>query len=188
METSRSVEVAIVGDGRWGKVLCRVLAGMRQVSKVHLVSRRNARGMHDWLAAERLAHRVELHAKLDPVLWNEEITAAVVADLPSEHFATARWLLENGKHVLVEHPFAQTRTEAQTLIDLAQARGLVAATASSTTSSTTDGQPLAPDYTRDALAPVAAEIACFLEGIAERRAVPALPPRGMLPTAAGEHR
>lgn len=125
----RSVEVAIVGGGRWGKVLCRELAGIRQVRKVHLVSRRNARGMQDWLAGERLSHRVELHAKLDPVLWNTDIAAAVVANLPSEHFATARWLLENGKHVLIEKPFAATRAEAQTLIGLAESRGLVAASA-----------------------------------------------------------
>lgn len=129
MENGRSVEVALVGGGRWGRVLCRVLAGMRQVRRVHLVSRRNARGMHDWLASEGLAHRVELHAKLDPVLWNADVTAAIVANLPSEHFATARWLLENGKHVLVEKPFAQTRSEAQALIDLAESRGLVAAVA-----------------------------------------------------------
>ena len=124
---SRSVEVALVGGGRRGKLLCRVLAEMRRVRKVHLVSRQNARGVHDWLAGERLAHRVELHAKLDPVLWNDAVAAAVVANDPSEHFTTARWLLENGKHVLVEKPFAGTRAEAQALIDMAEARGLVAA-------------------------------------------------------------
>jgi predicted dehydrogenase len=127
METIRSVEVALIGGGRRGKLLCRVLAEMRRVRKVHLVSRQNARGLCDWLSGERLAHRVELHAKLDPVLWNEDIAAAIVANDPAEHFATARWLLENGKHVLVEKPFAETRAEAQTLIDMAEARGLVAA-------------------------------------------------------------
>src|SRR5688572_18582942 len=127
METSRSVDVALIGGGRRGKLLCRVLAGMRRVRKIHLVSRQNARGMQDWLAGERLAHRVDLHAKLDPVLWNADIIAAIVANDPAEHFATARWLLENGKHVLVEKPFAETRGEAQKLIEMADARGLVAA-------------------------------------------------------------
>jgi predicted dehydrogenase len=127
MESGRTVEVALIGGGRRGKLLCRVLAGMRRVRRVHLVSRQNARGLQDWLAGQRLVHRVELHAKLDPVLWNEDITAAVVANDPAEHFTTARWLLENGKHVLVEKPFAGTRAEAQALIDMAEARGLVAA-------------------------------------------------------------
>lgn len=127
METSRSVDVALIGGGRRGKLLCRVLAGMRRVRKVHLVSRQNARGMHDWLSGERLSHRVDLHAKLDPILWNTGISAAIVANEPAEHFATARWLLENGKHVLVEKPFAETRADAQTLIEMAEARGLVAA-------------------------------------------------------------
>jgi predicted dehydrogenase len=127
METSRSVEVALIGGGRRGKLLCRVLAGMRRVRRIHLVSRQNARGMQDWLAGERLAHRVDLHSKLDPVLWNADIIAAIVANDPAEHFATARWLLENGKHVLVEKPFAETRADAQKLIEMAEARGLVAA-------------------------------------------------------------
>jgi predicted dehydrogenase len=127
MESGRTVEVALIGGGRRGKLLCRVLAQMRRVRKVHLVSRQNARGLQDWLAGERLVHRVELHAKLDPVLWSEDIAAAIVANDPAEHFTTARWLLENGKHVLVEKPFADTRAEAQALIDMAEARGLVAA-------------------------------------------------------------
>jgi predicted dehydrogenase len=127
METTTPLEVAIVGGGRWGKILCRALAALRQVRKVHLISRRNARGMQDWIAGQRLADRVALHGKLDPVLWNADITAAIVANLPAEHFSTARWLLENGKHVLVEKPFVSTRVEAQALIDLAEARGLVLA-------------------------------------------------------------
>ena len=127
METTTPREVAIVGGGRWGKSLCRALSGMRDVSKIHLVTRRNARGMHDWIAEQRLAGRVALHGKLDPVLWNAEITAAIVANPPAEHFSTARWLLENGKHVLVEKPFVPTRAEAQALIEMADARGLVLA-------------------------------------------------------------
>src|SRR5262245_40243649 len=106
------MEVAIVGGGRRGKALCTVLAGLRQVGRIHLISRRNARGMQDWLVSHGLSRRVELHRKLDPVLWNVNIKAAIVANLPSEHFSTARWLLENGKHVLVERPFAATLSEA----------------------------------------------------------------------------
>jgi predicted dehydrogenase len=127
MENSRSVEVAVVGSGRRARLLCRVLTQMRRVRKVHLVAQDNARGMHAWLASEKLGHRVALHARLDPVLWSGGVAAAVVANRPADHFPTARWLLENGKHVLVEKPFARTRSEAQALADLAEARGLVAA-------------------------------------------------------------
>lgn len=127
MQTTTPLEVAIVGGGRWGKILCKALAGLRRVRTIHLVSRRNARGMQDWIAGQQLAGRVALHGKLDPVLWNARITAAIVANLPAEHFATARWLLENGKHVLVEKPFVPTRAEAQALINMADARGLVVA-------------------------------------------------------------
>jgi predicted dehydrogenase len=92
-----------------------------------MVSPRNARGMQDWLGREGLSGRVALHGKLDPVLWDSHIQGAVVANPPAEHFATARWLLENGKHVLVEQPFVPSVAEAQRLVDMAEARGLVAA-------------------------------------------------------------
>lgn len=127
MDTSAPLDVAIVGGGRWGKILCKSLAGLRRVRTIHLVSRRNARGMQDWIGEQQLAGRVILHGKLDPVLWNAGIPAAIVANLPAEHFSTARWLLENGKHVLVEKPFVSTRVEARALIDMAEARGLVLA-------------------------------------------------------------
>jgi predicted dehydrogenase len=175
------MEIAVVGDGRWGMTLCGVLARLPQVGNIHLVSVRNTRCMQDSLAQAGLARSVDLHAKLDPVLWNPGITAALVANLPSEHFATARWLLENGKHVLVAHPFAQTRAEAQALADLAGAHGLVAAALAMS-----DG-PIS-DPARDALASVAAEIASFLEATVERRGVPGLRPRAMLSAAAGETR
>jgi predicted dehydrogenase len=116
MDTTTPLEVAIVGGGRRGKTLCRALAGLRQVHKIHLVSRRNARGMQDWIMEQQLAGRLALHGKLDPVLWNTAIRAVIVANLPGEHFATARWLLENGKHVLVEKPFVPTRAEARGLV------------------------------------------------------------------------
>jgi hypothetical protein len=146
MENGSSIEVALIGEGRRGRLLCRELAAMGRIRKVHLVSRQNARGLYDWLACENLSHRVELHAKLDPVLWDPGIAAAVVASDPAERFATARWLLENGKHVLVEQ-FAGPPSEAQALIGLAAARGLTLAL--------------------DTQSPV--PLASFLEEIGERR-------------------
>jgi predicted dehydrogenase len=127
MITTTPLEVAIVGGGRSERRLCKALAGLRQVRKVHLVSPRNARAMQDWIGQQGLATRVALHGKLDPVLWDPEIKAAIVANPPMEHFPTARWLLEYGKHVLVEEPFVPSEAEAQRLVDMAEARGLVIA-------------------------------------------------------------
>ncbi len=127
MEASNSIEMAIVGGGRWGKILCSALSRFDRVRRIHLVSRRNARGMLDWLSDNRLSGRVVLHRNLDPVIVNADVVAAFVANLPAEHFATARWLLEHGKHVMVEKPFVPTRAEAQTLIGMAEARHLVLA-------------------------------------------------------------
>lgn len=127
MTTAEPLEVAIIGGGHRDLSICRALAAMRAVRRVHLVSQRGARGMQEWIAAEGLTGRVTLHGKVDPVLWNAGIPSAVVANRPEEHFATARWLLENGKHVLVERPFVASGAEARTLIDMAEARRLVLA-------------------------------------------------------------
>src|SRR5688572_16485175 len=94
------IEVAVIGGGRWGKVLCKVLARSDRVRIVHAVSKRNFREMREWLQDQ--GPRIVLHGELDSVLEKPEVRAAFVANLPAEHFTTSKQLLEHGKHVLVE--------------------------------------------------------------------------------------
>ncbi|HVX67579.1 MAG TPA: Gfo/Idh/MocA family oxidoreductase [Bryobacteraceae bacterium] len=49
----------------------------------------------------------------------------VIITPPESHTALARLALEHGKHVLVEKPLAATRSEAEPLVELAVARGLL---------------------------------------------------------------
>jgi predicted dehydrogenase len=53
------------------------------------------------------------------------VDAVAVAVPTVEHAAVCRFFLENGKHVLVEKPISRTLAEADGLIALAAARGLV---------------------------------------------------------------
>lgn len=55
----------------------------------------------------------------------DAVDAATIATPTVTHFAFARQLLENGKHVLVEKPFTETPEQARELCALAQQRGLV---------------------------------------------------------------
>lgn len=64
-------------------------------------------------------------AALSPEAALDAATAAIVASPSSEHAAQARLALEHGCHTLVEKPLALRAAEADPLIALADARGLV---------------------------------------------------------------
>ena len=68
-------------------------------------------------------HGARAVATLDEFIAS--VDAATIATPTVTHFALARTLLENGKHVLVEKPFTETPEQARDLCDLAQQRGLV---------------------------------------------------------------
>ncbi|HEX5177172.1 MAG TPA: Gfo/Idh/MocA family oxidoreductase, partial [Chthoniobacteraceae bacterium] len=53
------------------------------------------------------------------------IDAATIATPTATHHETARFLLERGKHVLVEKPITETTADARALSQLAHERGLV---------------------------------------------------------------
>lgn len=55
------------------------------------------------------------------------VDAVMVATPTREHHAIARFFLENGKHVLIEKPICRTLAEADDLIALSEAKGLVLA-------------------------------------------------------------
>lgn len=124
---SNAMDIAIIGGGRWGKVLCKALARSGRVRTIHVVSRRNFRGMDDWIADQHASPRIAVHDNVNWVLERREIQAAFVANLPAEHFATSKQLLEHGKHVLVEKPLVPACVEADALIAIADANGLVLA-------------------------------------------------------------
>lgn len=55
----------------------------------------------------------------------ELVDAATIATPTPSHFEIARYLLERGKHVLVEKPITETTADARALATLAAERGLV---------------------------------------------------------------
>lgn len=61
----------------------------------------------------------------DAVLKDPEIDLVVVSAPDAFHVSYAKQILNAGKHVLVEKPFAPTAREAQEVFDLAKEKGLV---------------------------------------------------------------
>lgn len=58
-------------------------------------------------------------------IWNDaEIDLVVISTPPQSHYSLAKEVLQNGKNVLVEKPFAETSEEARELFQLAEEKNL----------------------------------------------------------------
>jgi Oxidoreductase family, NAD-binding Rossmann fold len=104
--------VAVIGGGRWGAVICSVFERVLPENvPVWLVSRR--------MPAERVPGRVcrifDLGGLPDP----DRTGAAIVATAPHDHSQTASQCLSAGWHLLVEKPLTLELGDAQTLVERA---------------------------------------------------------------------
>src|SRR3954471_6408016 len=122
--------LAVVGAGRWAKVVCSVLAGfVPAIPRIVLVAERNYAATEQWLNEQRDAgrsgyERIVVSRSLAQALEREPVEAAVVTRMASQHYEATRELLLAGKHVLVEKPFVLDPQQAHELVDLARSRGL----------------------------------------------------------------
>ncbi|HKQ53651.1 MAG TPA: Gfo/Idh/MocA family oxidoreductase [Pyrinomonadaceae bacterium] len=115
------ISIGVIGCGYWGPNLLRNFA-------------ENERAALRW-ACDVDTKRLESVGRRYPAartatdvgrLFSDPELAAVVISTPvSTHFEFARQALQAGKHVLVEKPFTASVREAEELIELAEARGLV---------------------------------------------------------------
>jgi predicted dehydrogenase len=112
-------EVAVVGGGRWGLIICSVLERILD-SDVTI-----------WLATQHLAAaRVPARARRVSDVFElphpGKTGAAIVATAPHEHAKTAQTLLSLGWNVLVEKPAALYLDDARAISDQAVKSGLLA--------------------------------------------------------------
>jgi predicted dehydrogenase len=114
------ITVGVIGCGYWGPNLIRNFAENREAE---------VRWLCD-LDAERLSSvgrrypLASLTSDYRELLLDAELEAVVIATPVATHFPFAKEALEAGKHVLVEKPFTCSVSEAETLIEIAQRRGL----------------------------------------------------------------
>lgn len=112
--------VALVGIGRWGRQLLRVLDSRCRVAWACHQGRSTTRA---WLK-EHYPH-VECAVDYDEVLRDRRVEAVVLATPIATHATLARRALEAGKHLWVEKPLATTSAEADGLTSLAATRQLI---------------------------------------------------------------
>ena len=106
------------GMGYWHGSAVQSVPGLRLAATCDRSAERRQRaetefpGLHAYADAERMAD-------------DAEVGLAIIATPPNSHAELAELFLRAGKHVVCEKPFCVTTAEADRLIDLATARGLM---------------------------------------------------------------
>lgn len=109
-----STRIGVIGAGHFGRFHTLKLRG------------RGLAGLHDPDAARAAQVAAEAGCEALPLAALIAASGAVIVATPTAHHARLATLaLEAGRHVLVEKPITATLAEADALVALAQARGLV---------------------------------------------------------------
>jgi len=121
------LNAAIVGPGRWGRVLVDSVqrAGVPKGEHIRFtraVARSPAKA-EDYAAAQKLA----LGRDFADALADAEIGAVVLATPHTQHRAQIEQAAASGKHVFCEKPLALTRADAEGAVAACRAAGVVLA-------------------------------------------------------------
>ena len=116
MGNAYSPRVALIGCGRWGRNIARVLARLGALELLVDPAATNLQPYADELG-------VRLTADINAA-FGEDISAVAIAAPAVDHYRLARQALEAGKPVFVEKPLALELDDAQSLAELAERRGL----------------------------------------------------------------
>lgn len=123
-----SCEVAVIGGGRWGKIITGILSkSQHNIKKIHLISSSNFQSTVDWVNSIGLNNKVMVSNDLNSIKNNKTVKAVFVINFPAYHYSTVKFLLEADKHVMVEKPFVFEAAQARELVSLAQKKNLVLA-------------------------------------------------------------
>jgi len=113
--------VAVIGTGSLGKEHARIYREMADAGEVLFA------GVHDAQPSVAAAVADKLKVPVFPTLEAAAAGAEAfsIVTPTTTHFATARALLEKGRHVLVEKPMTDNAADATALVELARQRGSV---------------------------------------------------------------
>ena len=115
-----TLNVAVVGAGYWGKNLVRNFAAAKRCNLKYVCDLDE-----ELLAVEKKKFPfIETSSKLEKILGDNEVEAAVIATGVPTHFGIAQKSLEAGKHTYVEKPLTLKAGDARVLVELAKEKGL----------------------------------------------------------------
>ncbi len=111
------MKVAVIGCGHWGRNLVRVFHELGTLAAVCDVQPRVLAEIEKHYSGIRLVPNMKF------LLDDPGVDALVIATPAESHYRLARACLEGGKDTFVEKPLALRSSEAEKLIELAQAGG-----------------------------------------------------------------
>jgi predicted dehydrogenase len=123
MENGAMIRAAIVGLGRWGRVLTGSVAGKSDAIRFVSAYTRNAAAAADFCRANDIV----LADSYAAILGDPQIDAVALATPHSQHAAQAMAAVAAGKHVFVEKPLTLDLASARRVADAAHAAGVVLA-------------------------------------------------------------
>ncbi len=114
--TNKTIGLAQVGIGYWGKNLFRNFSALPDATMLQVCDQNE-----EVLSRLKKQDPALVTSKdFDEVLKNKEVDAVIIATQTPLHYRLARAALEAGKHVFVEKPLAQSKEEAELLVQIAE--------------------------------------------------------------------
>lgn len=111
--------VAVVGGGRWARVLLEVLCSLVPPSvRISAHSPHNAQAMLAWASARGLEHRIQVSSDYPQAIAGKS-GAVIVANAARDHEKAIEWALSQSLPVLVEKPVTLSSAATQRMADLA---------------------------------------------------------------------
>jgi predicted dehydrogenase len=116
----REIGVGVIGFGLGGRVFHAPFVSA--VSGLRLVSIMQRKGNE----AAQAYPGTKIERSIEATLADKSVEVVVVSTPNETHFALAKQVLEAGKHVVIDKPFAATSADAQELGRIAKSKGLLA--------------------------------------------------------------
>ena len=111
--------VAVIGCGLWGRNIVRNFYNLEVLDTVCDLDEENLKKVVSQY------ENVKTTNDFNSIISNPNITAVAVVTPSHTHFKFVKMALEAGKNVYVEKPISTSAKEAQTLKEIAEAKGLI---------------------------------------------------------------
>lgn len=116
--------VAVIGGGRWARVLTEVLCDLVPPSVgISIHSLHNANAMLVWAERRGFGQRIQISSDW-PQVQSGKTSAVIVVNAARDHERAIEWVLSTGIPVLVEKPVTVTAAASQRLVEIAKVRNI----------------------------------------------------------------
>lgn len=110
--TNYMKDIAIIGIGRWGKLLLKEFDVLSNIKYCHFLGNKKNQ---NWL--RKNYPKIEIVKNIDDIL-KSNVEAIIIATPISTHFEISKKALQNNKHIFIEKPLTTSKKDALELIKL----------------------------------------------------------------------